>query len=98
MGPDWRPPALKGALWYLKDGVMTVGHCLCIRRKQSETALNMSAPSACHLTKKCVLTRHNYKSGSPPNNTVCGVLRFACELLWLHTRLFLLPSVWGLFA
>lgn len=35
---------LKGALWYLKDGVMTVGRCLCIKRKQSETALNMSAP------------------------------------------------------
>lgn len=43
MGPDWRPATLKGALWYLKDGVMTVRRCLCIKRKQSETALNMSA-------------------------------------------------------
>lgn len=34
----------KGALWYLKDGVMTVGRCLCIKGKQSEAALNMSAP------------------------------------------------------
>lgn len=48
MGSDKRPtlitPTLKGGLWYLKDGVMTVGRCLCIKRKQSETALKMSAP------------------------------------------------------
>lgn len=76
---------------------MTVGRCLCIKRKQSETALNMSAPSACHLREKCVLTRDNYKPGNPQTTLLyCAEV---CVRVAVVTRMvILLLSVWGLLA
>lgn len=84
---------LEGALWYLKDGVMTVGRCLCIKRKQSETVLNMSAPLPVTSERNVHWPGTTTSLVTPPKQHCCSVMRFACELLGLHTWLVVcLPS------
>lgn len=53
-----RGRTLEGALWYLKDGVMTAGRCLCIKWRQKRNSSEHVGPSArCHFQKKRALTR-----------------------------------------
>lgn len=65
MGPEERlvliDRTLEGALWYLKDGVMTVGCRLCKMETQVKQFWTCQVLSGCHF-RNAFLTWHAYTS------------------------------------